>query len=489
MPVSESSKVFKGLGSQSIITMITGIIGVIYFAIMSRLLTRETFGYFAVITAVMVVINEVNSAGMGSAVIQRKNLENNFYYTAFSISVITGIFFSIIVFSFSSFLSECFTSSQKLNIPFKIVSVTLLLNNVCSVLRAQYMRKLQFFQFGTYQIVAAIISYSLGITMAFYGRQLAAIVMASVSNSLFLTAILLWFCRHDVKFKFERKYVNEIISYGGWLTASGVVRSLYEQIDKLLTTRWLSITALGAYNRPSGFVFQITSVINGIFDTTLFPILSGIQDNKNKIQAAYEKSIELTCIFSILMSFIMVLSARILTVLFLGNEWSDLIFVFQIASFTIIFLFLGRIGDSFFRSTGYVKDYFYVRVAVCVSSVIFVFVGCQFDIFGLAIGVLVSRIVDVFIKMFVLGKRLNIKQAPIVYKILTDIYIPTIMFALLYIIAFFSNNLYSYDLALIVFGLFMVFIIIKRPRTLGETFETVYGLLLSRFMHSKRLDD
>lgn len=470
MPVSESTKVFKGLGSQTLITILSGIIGIGNFAIMSRLLTRETFGYFAIITAVMVVINEVNNAGMGSAVIQRKNIDEDFYNTAFSISMVTGAIFSLLVFFLSPLLSDFFAKSNRLEVAFKVVSITLLLNNISSVLRAQYMRKLQFLKFGTYQIIATILSYGLGISMALYGFQLSAIVAASVSNSIFMALILMYLSKNTLRFRIKTKYIKEIISYGGWLTVAGLVRSVYEQIDKLLTTRWLSVAALGAYNRPSGFVFQISSIVNGIFDTTLFPILSGIQDDKNKMLSAYEKSIELTCIFSTLMAYVMILSAHFLTIFFLGDEWLDLVPIFQIASFTIIFLFCGRIGDSFFRSTGYVKDYFYLRVAVCSVSIFCVYIGCKYDIIGLAIGVLVSRIFDVIVKMIVLGKRLQIKQLHIIKKIGKDMLLPTLCFAICYALALLKKFEFMTVLSLFAFIVFLTLILLYRPQSLGSVF-------------------
>lgn len=474
--ITEKTKVFKGILSQTTVVVISGALGFINFAIMSRLLTKETFGFFAIISAAMVVINEINSAGMGSAVIQRKNLDNSFFSTAFSLSFITGTFFSLLVFLLSPVLSDFFVHSTRLEVPFKVVSITLLLNNICSVLRAQYMRKLQFLRFGAYQIIVSVLSYGLGITMAINGSQLAAIIAASVSNSILLTIILVWLNRNDLCFKIEKKYIKDILSYGGWLTASGVVRSIYEQIDKLLTTKWLSVVSLGAYNRPNGFVFQISSTVNGIFDTTLFPILSSIKDDKDKIHSAYEKSVELTCVFSCLMSFTMILGAHILTFIFLGKQWLNLIPIFQIASFTIIFLFYGRIGDSFFRSTGYVRDYFFVRVAVCTFSILCVYLGCKFDIVGLAIGVLVSRIFDVLIKMWVLGKRIGIKQFPIIKKVLIDIMIPSLCFVLCFILTLCSDYEYISEIALVLYVMIFVIVLIYKPLLLGEIFfESIYS--------------
>ena len=48
---SESSKVFQGLTQQTIITIIYAVIQLLYFSVMSRLLDKEDFGYYGIISA------------------------------------------------------------------------------------------------------------------------------------------------------------------------------------------------------------------------------------------------------------------------------------------------------------------------------------------------------------------------------------------------------------------------------------------------------
>lgn len=68
-----SSRIFKSLKSQTIITVFLVIIQLSYFSIMSRLLDKEEFGLFAIVTAVNIVLSEISHAGLGPAVIQKKD--------------------------------------------------------------------------------------------------------------------------------------------------------------------------------------------------------------------------------------------------------------------------------------------------------------------------------------------------------------------------------------------------------------------------------
>ena len=50
----------KGISVQTLVTVALGIIELGYFAIMSRLLTKQDFGYFAAISGIMAIITSLS---------------------------------------------------------------------------------------------------------------------------------------------------------------------------------------------------------------------------------------------------------------------------------------------------------------------------------------------------------------------------------------------------------------------------------------------
>ena len=66
MSETNSSKVFKGLRVQTLVTVSQVVIHLAYFSIMSRLLSKEDFGYFGIITAVTYILSEISNAGLGA---------------------------------------------------------------------------------------------------------------------------------------------------------------------------------------------------------------------------------------------------------------------------------------------------------------------------------------------------------------------------------------------------------------------------------------
>ena len=68
---TNSQKVLKGISSQTFVTILLGGVELISFSIMSRLLTKEDFGYYAAITAITTVFASFSETGIGSAIVQQ----------------------------------------------------------------------------------------------------------------------------------------------------------------------------------------------------------------------------------------------------------------------------------------------------------------------------------------------------------------------------------------------------------------------------------
>lgn len=465
-----SSKFFKSLKSQTIITIFLGIIQLAYFSIMSRLLNKEEFGLFAIVTAVNIVLSEISHAGLGSAVIQKKDASEEYVSTAFSLSVIIGGAGMLLLLSLSSFFSYKFVGSDVLTIPFCLISFSIFLTTISSITSGLFMRELRFYELGSIQIFSNLISSSLGIYLAYCHYGVYALIVAMLTNTFIIFIVTLFFQRRKIGFLIKKKHVGQILSYGGWLTGSGVIRSLYNQLDRLITGKWISVSSLGMYTRASGFVITITTHVNTIFDTILFPILSGIQDDKQRICDAYRKSTELILMMSCIASFSLILVAESVIYIFLGEKWMDTSLLFKVVSLSILLHPFCRIGDSFFRSIGIVKQYFLVRVVLCISAVVLIFIGCQVHgIEGLAFAYVLSRLVDASLKMYVLNRYMNIDLLNLLKQPAKNLLTISILFVMCYLLFKNISPLLGNIISVLCFWIMIITLILFNPHIFGTT--------------------
>lgn len=475
--IGNRNKVFRGIGSQGSIVAIQAALEVVYFAIMSRLLTPDEFGYLAVIMAVTFIIQSISEAGLGSAIIQRKDPDSRFISTAFTLSFSMGGLFALCFYLCAPMMSNFVHQSVDLTNAFRIISVTVLLNSINSIARAMYMRQLRFMRFGMYQITAYIISSVLAVCLALKGYGLYAVIWASVANVALTTVIMYVICGFHPSFQFDKRYARDVFSFGGWLTMASLVRSISEQIDKLILSRFLPIKDVGSFSRPSGFISTISTKVYGIFDTILFPILSSINGDSEKVETAYSKCVFLVMQFSMMLMCVLVLGAHFILSVVFGDQWTSLTFVFQVLSISVFFSAYTRITDCFFRSLGYVRVYFRTRYLMLFITGLGIWIGTFYGLHGVAIAYTLTKLIECLIRWFYLQRIVTVKSSVFIRHIITALSVPTIAMVIGVVVLKYCS-FYPSLLSVIVFSLICIGCMFFAPHLFGEHFKAdVYDAL------------
>lgn len=404
---SNKETFLKGVSVQTVVTFIMGILEIAVFAIMSRILGKEEFGYFAALTGVMTICTSITEAGLGAAIIQKKDASESFVSTAFSLSWLFGFLGTAIVFLIAPFVSTII-ADKTVVWPLRVMSLNIFLACVSSVGRSILVKQLKFKMVGKYTAIAYILSSIIGVSMAFMGAGLWSVVAISVLNLVFFDFLLYVKCVTVPKIFIDIKEIRGIMSYGGWLTLSVIVNNVTQQMDRLFLSKWISVTALGSYNRPAGFVTNIASKINGIFDAVLFPMLSSIQNDKTRVKSVFLRAVKSLNSFSIVLFAIFFFNADLIVTIFFGTGWLELVPILRIVSVYIIFNIDSRLVDCFFRSLAMVDLGFRLRVVSAFITFVFLYVGARYDITGVAVSLVLANAISVLIKVAFLSYRVKV---------------------------------------------------------------------------------
>lgn len=379
---------------------------ILYFSIISRLLSKVDFGYFAAIMGVMSICMSLSEAGLGSAVIQKKDASKQHISSAFTLSIILGLICATALFLASPWIADLI-ADDTLVIPLRLMSSTIFLHSIISVGNAILYRNLNFKRIGFNSIIAYITSSCIAIAMAANGFGLYAVISAYIINSILLAILLYGFSVKIPSLGIDKKESKGIISFGGWLTAGVVLNNIGNQLDKLVLSKWLSVEALGSYNRPAGFVSSINTKIHSIFDTVLFPMLSDIQDDTKKVTKVFYRAISLLNSFSVIFASIFFFNAELIVTIFFGTSWLDIVPIMQIGAIGAIFSIDHRLVDCFFRSLNYVKIGTRLRLLGVGVTLTSLYIGAQHGIIGVAWSILIANLILVLIKMITLAVKVK----------------------------------------------------------------------------------
>lgn len=474
---SNTNKILKGVSTQTLITILMGIIEIVGFSVMSRLLTQKDFGYYAAVTAVSSVFAAFSDAGIGSAIVQRKVIDQKYLDNAFTLCLLFGLFGSLLLLIFSGPAAQ-YVADESMQVPLMLVAITLLTGTLSSISFSIMHRKLQFLRMGVIRISALIFTTIVSIILALKGFGYYAIIAKVILYSI-ITLIISYLAAHTrYHLSFDLKVYKEIFGFGGWLMASSFFRKIAEQIDRLMMSNLFSVSILGMYSRPKEFINSMTGKVCDVFDSSLFPVLSSIQDNNEQIIKSYQSTLYYLNIVGLMITLVFLFNSELIIRIFLGAEWMNVNSLFIILSMSGVCMVNGSLGDIFLRSLAFTKQQFFLRILQAVLSIILILVVAHWGVLVVSIAYLLAYCVIVFIKMAYISKKINyhLENAILVivksYQVLLA-YVPT------YLICFYflpntagGNIIKLFIFCFITIGVFIVF-----PDVVGKKYK--------REMHNK----
>lgn len=395
------------MSSQTIVTIVLGVVEMVAFSIMSRVLTQEDFGYFAALTAITTVFSSLTHTGIGAAIIQTKNLTKTYANSAFTINLIVGLFVSLLLFALSGPLANALLDSSMVR-PVQLMSITLLCSCLTSPAGALMSRRLQFLQKGVISLISLVVSTTVAVILAIKGFSYYAIVSKHVLGSVLTLVLTQLYVHAGFRLHLNREDFRSIFKFSGWLMASTIVSELAHQVDSLLIPRLISVNALGAYSRPKSFINQTSAKFNGIFDTAMFPVLSSIQDDKKKIVAAFNRSFYYMNIISMILSLTYLFNSELLIRIFFGEKWDNIIIIMNIVSFNVFASAVGRLSDIFLRSLAMTKQQFVFRVIELFVSLSSLIIGYKWGVMGVAIAATTTNMILKFTKVMYVSHKIGI---------------------------------------------------------------------------------
>lgn len=468
MASDTGNKLLTGLSVQTLITIISSGLQILVFAVFSRLLNREEFGYYAAITGVISILSSISDAGIGSSLIQKKDASDSFRSTAFVLSLSFGSVAAIINYLLSPFVSEI-VADNYITLPLRILSLSIILYSIQGYGVASLRKELKFKTVGLCKIMSYSIASVVGISLALNGYGLYSLIWMTLLDSVLYTFFLYRFCTLFIS-SINIKDAKNIMSFGGWLTLGVIATTISNQLDKIILGKRIGVKALGEYSRPAGFISYGINTANTIFDVVLFPILSSYQDSKDYFKSLLKRSISVLAVFGNIIACILFFNAPLIITIFFGNKWLDLVLVMRIISVGASFMMLNTLCDCFFRSFNLVRNGFYIRLTGLIIWIILIILGSSYGLVGVAFAVLISNFSITTMKILYLCHKSETKVIDLI-KVSLLSYRPSL--PILFIGLFFllcPNNMFYLILQLIVMTLSIIILMIQYPKFFGEEY-------------------
>ena len=375
-------------------------------AALARLLTPEEFGVVAGAGIAVWLSLIFSSLGLGPALIQRPSVGAAHVETAASASVLFGLATAAVVVVLAPAV-ETLLRVPGLTPILRGMAAVFPIAGLASVAECMLQRELRFAAIARAELLSYALGYGIvGVGLGIAGAGAWALVGAEIAKSGVKALMMLSDVPAARRLRVHRGALGDLLHFGSGYTAGALTTYAVAQGDNVVVARVLGASALGIYGRAYELMLVPAQAIGMLLDKVLFPALSRVQDEPDRLRLAYRRVTALVALLVMPLSAAAIVLAPELIVVLLGPAWASAIVPFQILALGMYFRVGYMIGHSVAHATGAARAVAWRNAVFAGLVVVGALIGARWGLVGVSIGVLVAMVAN-FAMVFRLGTRLT----------------------------------------------------------------------------------
>lgn len=352
-------------------------------------------------------------------ILERKNL---YASSAFWFTIFVYLIFSIIAIFYSNSLSYLVLGKEGLTSVFEIGIVYISINGIFYLIQNQFRWELKSKEYAIVSLVTSIVTAIVSIWFAYYLKYgLIGLLLGMLSGSLVATIFGIIWLRKSFQFRFQFRYLKEMLAFSSPLVLSGMAVWLSQYIDRIMIKHYLSIEQVGLF----GVGYRIASIVGLVmigFQGALTPLIYNNytkDDTPEQIAKIFRLFIAVALTFFLMLTLFSIDLLKIFTTFNYYNAKSVVIFLVPALLFANMYIFAPGIGIS-------KKSHYFIWINIIGATINFllnIFLIPFFGIMGAGIATLIGYLI-VFIMHMTISQKLYFvphKWKPIIFSSIISI--------------------------------------------------------------------
>ncbi len=469
MAESLKSKTAHGVAWSAIGYILRHCISFFISIILARLLSPEEYGLIGILLIFEAFLNAIVDSGFTSALIRRKDVTDTDYSTVFYANLFLSFLMAGLLFYSAEPISVFFSETELLPLT-RVISFVIIINALCLVQRVRLTKIIDFKTQTKVTIISTIISGIIGIVMAYSGYGVWALVGQHISAQV-VTTILYWFYNKWIpRICFSKVSFLEMWSFGWKILISKLIDTSWEQAYQVIIGKCYTAHSLGLFTRAKQFCDLFSSNLTVVVQRVSYPVLSNIQDDKQRLKSVYKKIIRTMMLVTFAIMLGMAASAKSMILFLVGEKWIDCVPMLQIICTYAMFYPLHAINLNMLQVQGRSDLFLKLEILKKIIAVAPLLLGIFVGIYWMLIGSFFSNIAAYYLNSYYSGNILDYGIKEQIKDILPSLCIAVIMAIVVFAVGFLPLTYYFLFPLQVVVGI-IIFVIICENRKVLEYFE------------------
>lgn len=435
MPESLRGKAIKGSGWSFIDNVANQGITFLVGLVLARLLTPEEYGLIGIITIFIAIFNSIVDSGFSNALIRKNDAKDIDYNTVFLTNLLFSVVLFIVLYVCAPVISRFF--EQPLLVPLMRVMGSIVIINAFAIIQRTILVKAVDFKTQTkVSLISSIASGVLGIGMAVTGWGVWSLVGQQVSRQL-LNSVFLWiFAKWYPKMEFSFRSFRELFDFGWKLLVSGLIDTVCTRIYQIVIGKFYSPAMLGQYTRADQFASIASSNITTVVQRVSYPILSSVQDDKERLKNGYKKIIKETMFITFTLMLGMAAIAKPMILTLIGEQWLPCVPFLQIVCLSMMLYPLSALNLNMLQVQGRSDLFLKLEIIKKTIAIAPLLLGIFVNIYWMLWSNFVVGLIAYYLNAYYSGPFLNYSIAEQFKDILPSFSIASSMSLVVYALSF-----------------------------------------------------
>jgi O-antigen/teichoic acid export membrane protein len=253
-------------------------------------------------------------------------------------------------------------------------------------------------------MISVAISGVLGVTLAYSGYGVWALVVQSLSATGIRTVLLFLFNKWMPKLVFSISSLKQLFGYSSKLLAAGLVATIVNNLYSILIGKIFSPRDLGYYTRAKQFPELLSTTITSILQGVTFPILASLQNDRDRMVSVYGRLMRITVFFVIPLLTLFALLAEPFIRLFLTEKWMPVVPLIQWLCFARMITPVSALNMNILNAIGRSDLFFKVDTSKLPLAIIVMVITVPLGLKAVVIGHFGTTLISFFINTYYPGK-------------------------------------------------------------------------------------
>lgn len=396
--------------------------------VLARLILPEQFAAIAMLTIFTAIASTFINSGFSNALIRKVNRTQIDCSTVFYFNIVVSIISYIILFFSAPFIAD-FYNLQELKIILRVSSITLIIGSFAGVHRTLFTARMEFKPLAKFNVLALTISGIIGIVMAYHNFQVWSLVFQSIVSTLIVT-ICIWIkSPWRPSYEFSWTSFREFFNFGSKLLASGLLDTIYVNMQSVAIGKFFPHADLAFYNRAESLKNLSSSTPTSVLQSVTFPALCRLQKSDEVLQSGYRRLIQISSFVVFPMCLIIGAVAFPLINFLYSSTWIASANLLQILVFAGMWYPIHAINLNLLQVRGRTDLFFKLEVIKKIIGVAVLCITLPLGLEAMCYGGIVTSIVCLIINTHYTGKILGLGFAEQMRDIWPSLALSLVMFA------------------------------------------------------------